>query len=105
MMNHVLHPSTSYATMYAIVKQALSEKQDFSIRVPKDDNTCKTIKATYMEFPKYTYFVLSGDSKIPSNVLDLTSTPMLTGGDRFDCCDTREDVDKICSYLCDDITE
>mgnify|MGYP003110300223 CR=1 FL=1 len=104
-MNHVLHPSTSYAIVYAIVKQSLAESQDFSIRIPKDGETCKTVKATYMEFPKYKFFVLTGDSKLPTNGIEMTSAPMLTGGDRFDCCDTRADVDKICEYLCADITE
>ena len=104
-MNHVLHPSTSYAIVYAIVKQSLSESQDFSIRVPDGPEICRTVKATYMAFPKYKFFVLTGESKIPVNGIEFTSAPILQGGDRFDCCDTREDVDKICEYLCGDSVE
>lgn len=105
MMNHILHPSASYATVLAVVKQALSENQDFSIRVPKDDLICRTVKATYMAFPKYRFFVLTGESKMPVNGIEISAPPIVTGGDRFDCCDTRADVDKICEYLCGDSVE
>ena len=100
MMNLIFPSNIPEQTLKNVLKDLLYLHCDFSIRVIHPDlNDAKTIKAVYMESPKDTWFVLSGPSSIPATPVATFETPLVSGGDRYNCCNSPNDVNKMMDYL------
>jgi hypothetical protein len=100
MMNLIFPSNIPEDTLNTVLKDLLYLHCDFSIRVVHPHlPEAKTIKAVYMESPKDTWFVLSGPSSIPPTPVASFETPLVSGGDRFNCCNSRNDVNKMMNYL------
>jgi hypothetical protein len=104
-MNLVFPHDIPEQTLTTVIKDMLYMRIDFSIRsVYPDLPTAKTVKAVYMKSPKDKWFVLTGPSDLPSTSEASFVTPLVNGGDRFDCCNESNDVNKLVNYLlCRDV--
>jgi hypothetical protein len=100
MMNLIFQSDVPETVLSNALRELLYLHCDFSVRVVHPGlPQSKTIKAVYMEEPKDTWFVLAGPSDLPQTNEASFVAPLVTGGQRFNCCNSSNDVNKMLNYL------